>query len=70
MGSNGALMFVWVAILLLLLLSSSMFPSAFLCVLLLFYCPIILIALELFADAVGLAGTAICFGCMYVYFVY
>ena len=70
MSFNEALVPIWVIILLLLLLSSSLFPPAFLCALLLFCCPIILIALELFADAIGLAGTAICFGCVYVYFAY
>ena len=70
MSFNGAFVPIWVFTLLLLLLSSSMFPAAFLCALLLFSCPIILIALELLADAVGLVGTAVCFGCMYVYFAY
>ena len=70
MGSNGALMFVWVAILLFLLLSSSMFPSAFLCALLLLCGPLLLMAFEVLADVVGLAGTAVCFGCLYVYFAY
>jgi hypothetical protein len=70
MSFNGAVVPIWVFILLLLLLSSSMFPSAFLCALLLFSCHIIFIALEIFAEVVGLAGTAICFGCMYVYFAY
>jgi len=70
MGSNGALMFVWVAILLLLLLMSSLLPSAFLCALLLLCGPILLMAFEALADVVGLAGTAVCFGCLYVYFAY
>jgi len=70
MSFNGAVVPIWVFILLLLLLMSSMFPSAFLCALLLFCCPIIVIALELFADVVGLAGTAIGFGWMYIFFAY
>ena len=68
MTNNGALVFIWVVILLLLLLLSSLFPSAFLCALLLFYCPIMFLFLELISDAVGVTGTAICFGCMYLYF--
>lgn len=70
MSFNGAIVPIWVFILLLLLLVSSLFPSAFLCALLLFCCPIIFIALELLADIIGLTGTAICFGCVYVYFAY
>ena len=70
MSINTELVPIWVAILLILLLLSSCLPAAFLCALLLFYGPILFIALELIADVIGLSGTAICFGCMYVYFAY